>query len=284
MGDVSVLGLGNMGAALARTFGSAGKDVVVWNRSRERTEPFFQSGMTIADDVATAVAASPVSVICVDSNAVADQFLQTDAVAKVLKDRIMIQFSTSTPNEAEASATWLHARGAHYLDGAIHCGPGHIGTDDAAFLVSGNQASYDSVTPLLNDLGGTVTYLGSGVRAASALDLASVCEVYGRFVAVSHAALMCESEGVSLDDLAALMPQGGFSRRYVETIRDGAFDNPAATLRIWNAAIQRVRTQGYDSGIDTRFPDYVGYLFADAIDAGLADEHVMALIKVLRKA
>jgi 3-hydroxyisobutyrate dehydrogenase-like beta-hydroxyacid dehydrogenase len=283
VGDVSVLGLGSMGSALARTLGNAGKSVVVWNRSRERTAPFVQQGMTVADDVAQAVAASPAVVICVDSNMVADQFLQTEPVAHVLKDRVIIQFSTSTPREAEASATWLQAQGAHYLDGAIHCGPGHIGTDDAAFLISGDVTAYESVTPLLSDLGGTITYLGSGVRAASALDLASVCEVYGRFVAVSHAALMCEAEGVSLDDLAALMPDGGFSRRYVDVIRDGAFENPAATLRIWNSAIQRVRSQGHDAGIDTKFPDYVGDLFSGAIDEGLGDEHVMALIKVLRK-
>ncbi len=239
MGDVSVLGLGSMGSALARTFGNAGRDLVVWNRSRERADPFARQGVTVAGDVAEAIEASPVVVICVDSNAVADAFLQTEPVAGVLKDRIIVQFSTSTPREAESSATWLHAHGAHYLDGAIHCGPNHIGTDDAAFLLSGDPASHEAVAPLLADLGGTMTYLGSGDRAASALDLASVCEVYGRFVAVSHAALMCEAEGVSLDDLADLMPEGGFSRRYVEVVRDGAFENPAATMRIWNAAIQQ---------------------------------------------
>ncbi|MBN35604.1 MAG: 6-phosphogluconate dehydrogenase [Rhodospirillaceae bacterium] len=284
MAKVSVLGLGNMGAAIAWAFHKANHDLVVWNRSSERSRPFADADITVAENPVDAIAASSFIVVCVDSNPVADSFLQADDVAAVLGGRTVVQFSTSTPKEAEASATWLASRSAHYIDGAIHCSPGHIGTDDAAFLLSGDKNIYGAVRPFLACLGGDQTFIGETVRAASALELASVCEVYGRFAAVSHAALICEAEGIPLDQLAALMPEGGFSQRYVETIRDGAFENPGATLRIWDSAIQRVRAQGHDAGIDTRFPDYLADLFNEAINDGLADEHVMALIKVLRKA
>ena len=39
MSDVTVIGLGAMGSAIANAFLNAGHDVTVWNRGPEKTEP-----------------------------------------------------------------------------------------------------------------------------------------------------------------------------------------------------------------------------------------------------
>ena len=177
----------------------------------------------------------------------------------------------------------MSALGAFYLDGAIHCGPSQIGTESAEILLSGNEEAYERASGLLNCLGGNIRYLGANVRAASVLDLAAVCESYGRFLAISHAARMCESEGVGLDVLATMYPENSFSRRYAEVIHTSDFENCTATLRIWESAAQRIREQGKDVGINTDFPDVVTSLFEKAIDAGYGEQNVMALVKVLRR-
>ena len=232
---------------------------------------------------AAAVAASPVILICVDSNAVTDTLLQTESVKPHLAGRTFVQLSTSTPQEASYSTEWMGALGASYLDGAIQCAPDDIGKDSAEFLLSGDEDAFKGVSDLLTSLGGTLRYLGANVRAASVLDLAAVCESYGRFMAVSHAARMCEAEGVGLDQLASLFSKGGFSQRYAEVIHTSNFENPSATIRIWDSAAQRIRMQARDAGINSDFPDYVTSLFEKAIAAGYGDEHVMALVKVLRE-
>ena len=64
MSDVSVLGMGLMGSALARAFLSAGRRVTVWNRTAERTQMLVGAGVKRSGRAADALRASPLSVVC----------------------------------------------------------------------------------------------------------------------------------------------------------------------------------------------------------------------------
>ena len=284
MSEITVIGLGLMGAALARTLHQAGHDLTVWNRSPAKMQPFIDEGVNAAPDLAAAITASPVILICIDDYDVTNALLEPNGVAPLLAGRTVIQLSTGTPREARAAAAWVHAQDAAYLDGAILAGPGNIGTDTSHILLAGDQAAYDQVGALLECLGGTVRYLGVNVGAASVLDLAWLCTSYGRFQAVTHAARLGESEGVALDGFASLFAEGSMVRHDATVIHDAAFDQCTATLQVWGAALKHIQRQGRDAGISTDFPDHLAGLFEKAVDAGHGEEHVMALVKVLRTA
>ena len=53
MARVAVIGLGNMGATLARAFAGAGNDVVAWSRSPERRAAYASTGGSVADSPGT---------------------------------------------------------------------------------------------------------------------------------------------------------------------------------------------------------------------------------------
>jgi 3-hydroxyisobutyrate dehydrogenase-like beta-hydroxyacid dehydrogenase len=65
MSDISVIGLGLMGSALARTFQIAGHELTVCNRS-PATKPFSDGGVATASSIATAGGVRPVTLICID--------------------------------------------------------------------------------------------------------------------------------------------------------------------------------------------------------------------------
>ena len=44
MSNVSVLGLGKMGTALAKSLLASGRSVTVWNRSANKSQPFIDTG------------------------------------------------------------------------------------------------------------------------------------------------------------------------------------------------------------------------------------------------
>ena len=283
MSDITVIGLGLMGAALARTLQRAGHDLTVWNRSPAKMQPFIDDGVAGAPDVVSAIAASPVIVICIDNYMATNSVLRSDEVTPLLAGRTVVQLSTGTPREAHESADWMKAHDVSYLDGAILGGPRSIGTDSSIILLSGEEAAYERSGGMLACLGGDVRYLGANVRAASALDLAWLCDSYGRFLAVTHAACLCESEGVGVDVFASLFDEDSNIRRDANVIHSAEFEKRTATLHVWDAALQRIRAQGEDAGIDTAFPDFVSNLFEKAVDAGYGENHVTALIKVLRR-
>ena len=62
--DVTVIGLGAMGTALAGALLDAGRKVTVWNRSVEKSQPLVDRGAGVASDLREAIQASPRSVIC----------------------------------------------------------------------------------------------------------------------------------------------------------------------------------------------------------------------------
>ncbi len=282
MSDITVIGLGLMGAALARAIQRAGHDLTVWNRSPARMQPFIDDGVAGAPGVASAITASPVILICIDNYAVTDTLLQLDEILPLLVGRTVVQLSTGTPKEAREASEWMVARDVAYLDGAILAGPKSIGTDDAQILLSGDQAAYQRAGKLLDCLGGTVRYLGTNVGAASALDLAWLTTCYGRFMAIIHAANLCKSEGSGLDDFISLFPDNPDIQGYARVIHEQSFHQCTATLQVWSAALQRIRQQGIDAGISTEFPDLCAGFFKKAVDAGYGEQNVMALVKVLQ--
>ena len=235
MSDITVIGLGLMGAALARSIQAAGHRMTVWNRSPGKMLPFVEGGAAAAADLASAVAASPVVLICIDDYVATNALLRSDDIAPLLAGRTVIQLSTGTPREARESAGWMAAQGATYLDGAILAGPDDIGTARAIILLSGQAAAYDRSGGLLACLADDVRYLGGNVGAASALDLAWLCDAYGRFLAVTHAAHLCEVEGVGVDAFASLFGARSTTRRYADVIHAGAFDQRG--LRMYNRGI-----------------------------------------------
>ena len=282
MSDITVIGLGLMGSALARTIHQAGHDLTVWNRSPEKMRPFLDEGIAAASDEVSAIKASPIVLICIDNYAVTHALLNNKAIAPLLAGRTIVQLSTGTPQEALEAAEWMQQHDVSYLDGAILAGPDDIGTASGQILLCGDETAYSNAGKLLDCLGEDVRYLGSNYRAASALDLAWLCDSYGRFLAVTHAARICESEGVGFDNFASLFAEDSLVRRYSNVIHSEDFNNCTATLQVWGGALERIQAQGRSAGIDTDFPDFVADLFKKAIKAGYGEKHVMSLVKVLR--
>lgn len=284
MADILVLGLGLMGSALARTILKANHDLVVWNRSPDKMKPLVDDGAIPAPDLESAIKASPVVLICIDTYTTTRRILNSEGVADALSGRVVVQLTSSTPKEAQEFSDWMATQNVHYLDGAILAGPEDIGTGQATILLSGDEQAHRKAIGILECLGtGTVRYLGPNMRAASALDLAWLTTRYGNFMSAIHAPNLCQSEGVGVDELIALLPDNPSLQSYAQVIHDQSFDEFTASLQVWGDALGHVQQQGIDAQINTEFPDFVASLFNRAIAAGHGQKNVMSLLKVIQE-
>ena len=287
MSEVSVIGLGAMGSSLARALLRHGHQVTVWNRTSTKAEPLARDGAEPVADLSSAVAASPVLIICVDNYQVTRDILAAHDVRPHLSGRTLVQLSTGTPQEARDGERWTRESGAEYLDGAILAYPDQMGTPEAALLVSGAQATFQRCEPLLRSLAGGLTYVGEQVWAASALDCAALSFVFGALLGALHGARICEVEGLRVDEfgsmLAEFMPVvGNEVRQLSERIQANRYDGSQAALRTYSAAAMRLVQQARDSRIDADFPRYAADALEHGMSAGLGNEDLAALIKVLR--
>lgn len=288
MSELSCIGLGLMGSALARAMLAAGHRISVWNRSPGKAGGLVAMGAEEAGSFAGALAASPVALICIDSYASARRLLETEGLGDLLVGRTVVNLTTGTPREAEELSAWVVAQGAHYLDGAILCGPNEIGTKTGEVLVSGDALAWQVAGPLLTCLAGKVRQVGHGVGAAAALDFAWLTMSYVQFIGVAHAASICRAQGIALQEFIDLFPAEPY-RADIDTetcklariIKDADYGQPTATLQVWGEALARLQMQARDARISSAIPDFIAGYFQRARDSGLGQEEAIAIYKTL---
>lgn len=193
MGSISIIGLGAMGQALAATLLQRGHDVTVWNRTPGKAKGLVARGAREATDVAHAVAASELTVMCVLDYAVVDSLVS--AASTALSGRALVNLTNGTPAQARATAERVAALGGTYLDGGIMATPPMIGGEYALVLYSGSKTAFDTHAAALETFG-AANFLGADAGLASLHDLALLSGMYGLFTGFFHATALVDSEGV----------------------------------------------------------------------------------------
>lgn len=289
MSDVTVIGLGEMGSALARAFLAAGKSVTVWNRTPAKAAFLEQMGATHVLAIAEAIVASPVVVICLSDYAAISGVLGDGEVAEKLAGRLIVQLTSGTPRQARALSAWAASRGANYLDGAIGAWPRQIGGPDAGILVVGDEDVFASAEPLLKLLAGGLSYMGPNIGHAKTLSNAGLAYFAAHWIGFSQGAAVCEAEGLDVgmfaEIMAAMIPFFGEDLRHMgRVITENRFGDPEATIKTLSSDVGRLVETSGDLNIGMEFPAFAADIFQRAKEAGFASEEPSAVIKILRKA
>lgn len=283
--DVTVVGLGAMGTALARALMAAGRDVTIWNRTAEKMRPLTEQGARPESSLSDAIAASPRSVICLMNYSLTNNLFKDPQVLEAVAGRNFVQLGTSSPQESQDSQTQFNAWGAGYIDGTIMCWPGNIGTDTGRIAVSGSDAVFADCETDLRILAGDLRYMGSNIRAAATLELAFLSRLLGIVFGSIHGALACESEGVPLSEFLSILPPGDRAIPLIETIHAGSFDQiskSGASVDVAAEAVTGLYDHAVSVGINSELPSLMREWVKRAQAAGYGEQETAAVIKVLR--
>lgn len=287
MNNVTVIGLGSMGATLARVLLKKGYQVTVWNRSIEKAESLLEDGAILATSVASAISASEVSIICLSDYKASISILDTKEVKQALSGRILIELSTGSPQQARDNELWAQENNVEYLDGAIAASPLQMGNSEATIFTSGSLIAYKQSEQILKCLAGNVPYLGEQVSAASSTDLAFLSYLFGSYLGFFHAARILESDGLRIDDFGSMIAHvsqvvGEVIKYESEVIQTETYDNPQSSINMCMTTVELFMVQAQEAKINNEFPMFAQGLFKRALDAGYGNEELAALIKVMR--
>ncbi|MFI1949451.1 NAD(P)-dependent oxidoreductase [Streptomyces virginiae] len=202
--SLTLIGLGDMGTAMARTWLAAGHALTVWNRTPAKAEALAAEGASVAASPAAAVAANTLVVVCLlDDESVGSALEGIDLTGKDL-----VNLTTGTPGEARARAAWAEERGARYLDGGIMATPTMIGVPEAGGYVfhSGSRALFETHRAMLEVPAGS-RFVGEDPGHAALHDVALLSAMWGMFAGISHAYALTEGEDIAPKDLAPLLSE-----------------------------------------------------------------------------
>ncbi|MFE5560133.1 NAD(P)-dependent oxidoreductase [Streptomyces sp. NPDC056544] len=260
--SLTLLGLGDMGTALARTWLAAGHSLTVWNRTPAKAGALAAEGASVAATAADAVAASALVVVCLLDDASVGATL--DGIDLTGKD--LVNLTTGTPAEARARAAWAQQRGARYLDGGIMATPTMIGVPEAGGYVfySGSRALFDGRRAVLDVPTGS-RFVGEDPGHAALHDVALLSAMWGMFAGISHAYALIDGEDIAPKDLAPLLSEwlgamGFFVGNAAErlTSRDftsGVVSNLAMQITGTGTMLRTAEEQGVSTELVTPYVD-----------------------------
>ncbi len=200
---VTVVGLGLMGTAIARSLARAGHEVTVWNRTPARAAALTDAGVTAASTLAEALAATPVSIWCLLDYQVTAALMTDPVTREALRGRTVIPSATGGPDDVALVARALEPLDAALLDAKIMFFPAQAGTPDAELLLSGSADAFTDHEAVLRDVAGTCRYLGADATAASVLYTAVWAYDFASRFAYMEAAALVEASGLALGDFEA---------------------------------------------------------------------------------
>lgn len=279
MSEVSVIGLGPMGAAMARTLLTAGHRVSVWNRTVSRAEDLLAAGARKANTPADAVKASPLVVVCLNNYSTTTHLFEGEQAN--LSGRTVVQLGTGTPAEARVAADFFQSRNAHYLDGALLCSPQTVGSDQGMILIAGDEAVWAASQPTLDCLARDIRFTGAQIDAAKLLDLAWLSQRLGTFVGALQGVLLCQAGGLDAETFAAIVAEDARIAQLARVVQQASYDTPVNTVNAWADALDHVIHQARESGANAAFLEFLKTLFERALAGGLGEEDIAALIKVI---
>lgn len=237
--QLAVLGLGNMGSALAHCLLKAGHDVSVWNRTSEKAEVFVELGATICSSPDDAIAGSDLVIICIKSHKETVELvngLNVSVMGKTICD-----MSTGDTSDADRLVAILERQGTGYMLGMINAYPSGIGGDETTILTVGSAGSWDSYGCIIRELGGKSAHVGEKPAALAALFAGLFTVRQGFMFGMIYGALVCQKAGIPMQVYADQLPAtiklvNDYHDLFARTVPTEDYDNAEASLKVYALA------------------------------------------------
>lgn len=164
---VGVIGLGAMGAAIARRLEQNGEhELVVWNRSEAPREEFAARAVAVAASPGELMERVDACVTMLPNGGIVEQIgEELCAVAASEPPRVWIEMSTIDVDSSERIAARAAAAGLDYLRAPVSGNPVVVAAGNLTIVASGPEATLDRVRPLLGAIGPNLFHVGDGEQA-----------------------------------------------------------------------------------------------------------------------
>jgi len=281
---VGLIGLGNMGAAIAERLLSAGYGLVVFNRTRAKAEPLLAQGATSARTAAELAAGVDVVLTSLPDD---DAF---ESVAASVADAaragtVFADFSTVSPQASARVASLVEPASVLYLRAPVSGNPSVVAAGNLAFIVSGPRAALERAEPVLRAIGRTIHDVGEGEQARI-VKLAINLVVAGLAQLMAEALVLGEASGVSRSALLETMGDSAAGAPFVKyktepLLRDDYSATFTTNLMAKDLGLVLEAADG--AGVRLPLAGELKELVRATIEAGYGDDDFMALFPHLRE-
>jgi 3-hydroxyisobutyrate dehydrogenase len=279
----SFIGLGAMGASMARHLHQKGLLVAVGNRTQSKAYDLAGELGVDAPTIEGMASISDVVALCVT----ADQDV-LDNVAALLphlrEGAVVIDHSTVAPATAQRAARMLAEKGIAFLDAPVSGGVEGARNGKLSVMVGGDAAALEKARPVLEAYAAKVTHMGA-VGAGQSTKAVNQVIVAGIAQAVTEGLALGEALGLDPQALIPTLGAGAAGNWFLDKRGATMLRNEFSVgfkLALLHKDLGIVRGVAVDAGTDRSIIEKSLTDFAQLMSEGYGDDDISALIRIKR--
>ena len=209
---VAFIGLGTMGAEMAKNILKAGHELTVYNRTRSKEEPLAAEGALRAQSPAQAASNARVIVTCVSDTPDVESVVlgENGIIDGARPGSVVVDMSTISPAAARRMAQKLGQKGIKMLDAPVSGGSEGAHNATLAIMVGGEEADFKTALPILETMGKTVTHVGA-IGAGQTTKAINQIIISGTYLTVSEGMTLGMKAGLDMEKVIQAISGGAAS-------------------------------------------------------------------------
>lgn len=271
---IGFIGLGTMGARMARNFQKAGYPLVVYDARKAAADSFLSAGARWADTPA-AVARETMLIFTslpgppeVESVALGTDGILSGARAGA----VYFDLSTNSLSLVKDIHARFAERKAHMLDSPVSGGPAGAESGKLALWVGGEEDIYRAHEATLGAIGDQARYIGP-IGSGTIAKLVHNCAGYAINTALAEVFAMGVKAGLEPLELWRAVRQGAVGRRrtfdsLVPNFLAGTFDPPNFMLKLAHKDVGLATALGRQLGVPMRLANMTLEEMTEALGRG----------------
>lgn len=279
METVAFYGAGMLGSGFVRALSRRAVNVRVWNRTFERAKALEEFGAKAFESAAEAARGASLVHLCLHSDASVDSTIDA-ALGGIAPGTPVIDHTTVLPQHVEARMQRLRARGIPFLHAPVFMGPPNAEASTGLMLASGEPQLFERVRGSLEQMTGTLWYLGERSDIAAVFKLMGNAMILAVVGGLSDMFAIAQANGLDRETAYTLFerynPSGQISGRG-KRMAAGDYE-PTWTLDMArkDADLMLQSARGYD----LRVIGAVERLLREASERGLGESDLGAIAQV----
>ncbi len=282
---MGLIGLGNMGAAIAERLLDGGFELVVTSRTRQKADALEARGAVVA--ATPGDLAEQVDVVLTSlPDDEAFESVAASVIAAARPGTVLVDMSTVSPTASARVASLAEVASVKYLRAPVSGNPSVVRAGNLTFMVSGARDTLEHVEPVLRAIGPTIHHVGDGEQARI-VKLAINLMIAVLAQAMSEALVLGETAGVSRAALLDVMGSSAVGAPFVKyktepLLRDDF--SATFTTALMEKDIDLVLDAASEAGVELPLAKEMKTHLRAAGNAGYADADFIALFLHLRRA
>jgi 3-hydroxyisobutyrate dehydrogenase len=201
MARIAYLGLGVMGAPMARHLAAAGHEVIVYNRTAAKAEAWVAAnGGACAPSPAAAADGADAVIACVGRDADVEEVTlgASGAFGAMREGALFIDHTTASATLARRLAAAAAERGLHSVDAPVSGGQAGAEKGALAIMCGGSDAAVAAARPLMEAYAARIVHVG-GDGAGQLTKMVNQIAIAGVVEGVAEAIHFARSAGLNTD-------------------------------------------------------------------------------------